>query len=209
MAGGNAGAGRPGIAGPAGGVLGLTTERRVIDGQGGTEEEALIRAMLETEVDTPKADEATRRRYYQANLNRFRSPDLFEPMHILFKPAQDDPPAYANACERTESVLAELDCPGRSSSRNWPAPSRTARRPAKAGAGPGRAATPRAPSRRRCCRWRPDSFATIRSARDYEPRARAAARAKMQRSDAAVRAGARAASTLRLKILEERSWLSC
>jgi peptidyl-prolyl cis-trans isomerase C len=33
---------------------------------------------------------------------------LFEPMHILFKAAEDDQPAYANAVEHAEAVLTEL-----------------------------------------------------------------------------------------------------
>jgi peptidyl-prolyl cis-trans isomerase C len=89
-------------------ALDLTAERRVVDGLRETEEEALIRTMLDAEIDTPKADEATCRRHYQANLHRFRSPDLFEPRHILFKAAQDNRQAYADAIERAKAVLAEL-----------------------------------------------------------------------------------------------------
>ena len=73
-----------------------------------TEEEALIRVLLEAEIRTPTADEASCRRYYAANQARFRSPDLFEPLHILFKAAQNDEPAYAQALARAEMVLAEI-----------------------------------------------------------------------------------------------------
>ena len=89
-------------------TLGLIAEPRLEDGLRETEEEALIRMLLEREINTPTADAATCHRYYQANLHRFRSPDLFEPMHILFKAAQDDELAYAQAVERAQSVLAEL-----------------------------------------------------------------------------------------------------
>ena len=89
-------------------VLDLSAEPRVEEGLRETDEEALIRATLEFEIATPRADEATCRRYYQANLQRFRSQDLFEPMHILFKAAQDDEPAYAKAIERAETALGEL-----------------------------------------------------------------------------------------------------
>ena len=51
-----------------------------------TEDEASIRVLLETEVRTPTADEAACHRYYQANKARFRSPDLFEPLHIRSRP---------------------------------------------------------------------------------------------------------------------------
>jgi peptidyl-prolyl cis-trans isomerase C len=89
-------------------ALGCTTVPRVVDGLRETEEEAVIRATLEAEIDTPKADEATCRRYYQSNLPRFRSPDLFEPMHILFRAPQHDEAAYATAVEGATAVLAEL-----------------------------------------------------------------------------------------------------
>lgn len=73
-----------------------------------TDEEAQIRVLLETEVQTPKADEEACRRYYHANLGRFRSQDLFEPLHILFKAPRDDGPAYARATAQAETALAEV-----------------------------------------------------------------------------------------------------
>ncbi len=88
--------------------LGLVAEPLSEGGVRETEEEALIRTLLETEVQTPKADEASCRRYYQANLIRFRSQDLFEPLHILFKAARDDEPAFARAIARAEAALAEV-----------------------------------------------------------------------------------------------------
>ncbi len=89
-------------------ALHLVAEPLSENGLRETEDEALIRVLLETEVRTPKADEATCRRYYQANQARFRSPDLFEPLHILFKAARDDTAAYAQAVANAEAVLAEL-----------------------------------------------------------------------------------------------------
>ena len=89
-------------------ALELNAEPRSENGLRETEEEALIRALLETEVTTPTADEAACRRYYQSNQPRFRSPDLFEPLHILFKAAQNDPVAYAQAVAQAEIVLAEV-----------------------------------------------------------------------------------------------------
>ncbi len=79
------------------------------DGVRETDEEALISALLSAEVITPKADEASCRRYYQANLKRFRSPDLFEPLHILFKASRDDATAFAWAVARAKVVLAEVN----------------------------------------------------------------------------------------------------
>lgn len=49
-----------------------------------TEQEALIRQLLEKEITVPEADEETCRRYFENNRRRFRSPDLFEAAHILF-----------------------------------------------------------------------------------------------------------------------------
>jgi peptidyl-prolyl cis-trans isomerase C len=88
--------------------LNLAAEPRAVGGLRETGEEALIRVLLETEVRTPVADEATCRRYYQANLSRFRGPDLFEPLHILFQASRGDVAAYSTAVARAESVLDKL-----------------------------------------------------------------------------------------------------
>ena len=88
--------------------LGLIATPRSEGGLRETEEEALIRMLLEAEVTTPTATEAECRRYYQANRARFRAPDLFEPLHILFQAAEDDAAAYARAVARAEIVLADV-----------------------------------------------------------------------------------------------------
>ncbi len=89
-------------------TLGLTPAPRTEDGVRETEEEALIRALLGAEVRTPTADDDACRRYYQSNLSRFHGPDLFEPLHILFKAARADVAAFARAEERAKAVLAEV-----------------------------------------------------------------------------------------------------
>lgn len=89
--------------------LGLRAEPLSEDGVHETNEEALLRTLLETEVRTPKADEASCRRYYQANLGRFRSQDLFEPLHILFKAQRDDAAAFGKAVAQAEAALAEVN----------------------------------------------------------------------------------------------------
>jgi peptidyl-prolyl cis-trans isomerase C len=89
-------------------ALDLAAEPRVQEGARETDEEAMIRLLLEREVCTPTADEAVCRRYYDSHLTRFRSPDLFEPAHILFKVRRDDAVAYAKAVIQAEAVLAEL-----------------------------------------------------------------------------------------------------
>ncbi len=74
------------------------------DGEGRreTEEEALVRGLVEREVRTPVADEAACRRFHAQNLRRFRTPDLYEARHILLPANQADGPALA------EVILARL-----------------------------------------------------------------------------------------------------
>jgi len=77
------------------------------DAQGRREsdEDALIRILLERELKLPKADEAACRRYYENNRTRFRSLDLYEAAHILFAASRDDEEAYFGAVARAEIVL--------------------------------------------------------------------------------------------------------
>lgn len=78
------------------------------DGRRETEEEALIRAVIEAEVQVPEADEASLRRYYDNNRRRFTSSVLWEADHILFAARRDDENAFALARERADAVRAEL-----------------------------------------------------------------------------------------------------
>lgn len=74
------------------------------DGEGRreTEEEALVRGLVEREVRTPEADEAACQRYHEQNRRRFRTPNLYEARHILLPAQQADAPALAQA------ILARL-----------------------------------------------------------------------------------------------------
>ncbi len=80
------------------------------DGEGRreTEEEALIRALLDREISVPEADDASCRRYYDKNLKRFRSADLFEAAHILFSADWSDKEAFAAAVGSAQSAIALL-----------------------------------------------------------------------------------------------------
>jgi peptidyl-prolyl cis-trans isomerase C len=89
-------------------ALDLVADPRTEDGARETDEESLIRLLLEREVITPKADDGVCRRYYDSNQARFRGPDLFEPAHILFKGRRDDADAYAKADAQAAAVLMEL-----------------------------------------------------------------------------------------------------
>jgi peptidyl-prolyl cis-trans isomerase C len=78
------------------------------DGRRETDEEAMMRGLIERDVATPQPDDETCRRYYQQNLRRFRSADIFEAAHILFGAARTERAAYAGAREQAGSVLAAL-----------------------------------------------------------------------------------------------------
>jgi len=73
-----------------------------------TDEEALIRGLIDSQVATPDPDEASCRRYYDSNRARFRSPDILECAHILLSARREEPAAYAAARARAEVLLAEL-----------------------------------------------------------------------------------------------------
>jgi peptidyl-prolyl cis-trans isomerase C len=80
------------------------------DGAGRTEldEDALVRELLETEVEPAAPSEAECRRYYDSNVNRFRTPELFEAAHILIEPEGSDEPAWAVARDRARAIVAQI-----------------------------------------------------------------------------------------------------
>lgn len=86
----------------------LAEPERNSEGQEETQEEALIRAVLNTEVDAqPAADEAIRA-VYDGNPEGFRSPPLLEASHILIAPADASEDAHAAAREKAGALIAEL-----------------------------------------------------------------------------------------------------
>ena len=76
------------------------------DGEGRreTDEEALVRQVVDREIRLPRTDDAACRRYFEQNRKRFRSPDIFEAAHILFAAAPGDRAARAKA--RGDAVAA-------------------------------------------------------------------------------------------------------
>ena len=76
------------------------------DREAETHEAGLIRTVIAREVKVPEPDEATCRRYYENNLRRFRSADLFEAAHILFPADPEDAEAMAEAKEAATAALA-------------------------------------------------------------------------------------------------------
>jgi peptidyl-prolyl cis-trans isomerase C len=89
--------------------LGITAEP-IDDGTGRreTDDEALIRAVVEQEVAVPEPDDETCRRYYERNRGRFRSPDVYEASHILFAAVPAEEEDYARARADALTVLAAL-----------------------------------------------------------------------------------------------------
>jgi peptidyl-prolyl cis-trans isomerase C len=73
-----------------------------------TDDEALLRALIAQEVQIPEAEEESCRRYYQKNLRRFRSADIYEAAHILIAARRDRPKAFAAARERTMLLLSQI-----------------------------------------------------------------------------------------------------
>ena len=89
--------------------LGITPEPISDEaGRRETDEEALMRGVVEREVVVPEPDDETCRRYYERNDARFRSPEIYEAAHILFAAVPSDPDSYARARADAEGVLAAL-----------------------------------------------------------------------------------------------------
>lgn len=74
----------------------------------GSTPEETIAALIEAAVQTPEADDATCRRYYESNRRRFRSPDLYEAQHILIAADPEDAEARQAAQRKAEMLLADI-----------------------------------------------------------------------------------------------------
>lgn len=90
-------------------ALGVTPEPASDDdGRRETDDEAIMRAVVESEVALPEADDESCRRYYTNNIARFRSVDTYEVSHILFAADAADRQAYAQARADAVAVLETL-----------------------------------------------------------------------------------------------------
>ncbi|MFI5000589.1 MAG: peptidylprolyl isomerase [Reyranellales bacterium] len=67
-----------------------------------------IEALLAAEIRMPAPDEATCRRYYDANRSRFHEPDLFDAEHILLASAADDHAARIDGKDKARDLIDEL-----------------------------------------------------------------------------------------------------
>ena len=90
--------------------LGILIEPQAdAEGRVETDEDALLRALLEQEVQTPAADEEALRRFYDNNRKRFMTSPLFEVDHILIAARRQDAVAFAEARERVVSLAGALE----------------------------------------------------------------------------------------------------
>ena len=72
------------------------------------QDDALVRGLLDAAVSPATAGEAECRRFYDAQVERFRTPDLFEAAHILIEPEGEDEPAWAAAEARARAIATEV-----------------------------------------------------------------------------------------------------
>jgi peptidyl-prolyl cis-trans isomerase C len=83
----------------------ITDER----GRRETEEESLVRGLVDQAVVVPTPTDSEVARYYAANRSRFRTPDLYEARHILFPARQSAAEAFAAAWAQARGLGVELD----------------------------------------------------------------------------------------------------
>ncbi len=77
-------------------------------GRSEADDDALIAAVLDREVRPAQAGEAECRRYYEANLERFRTPDLFDAAHVLIEPEGKDEAAWHAARDRARTIARDV-----------------------------------------------------------------------------------------------------
>lgn len=80
-------------------TIGIATADRI---------DAAIDELLAREVSLPRADDAACRRYFEANRDRFHTPEEIELRHILIAAAPDDPGERVRARDTAESLIAAL-----------------------------------------------------------------------------------------------------
>ncbi len=72
------------------------------------DDDATVRALLEMQVQPAQPSDDECRRYYDGNIERFRTPDLFDAAHILIEPQGDDEAAWQAAHSRAVGIIAEI-----------------------------------------------------------------------------------------------------
>lgn len=98
--------------------LGLEPDpQEVAEGKVETDEEALVRQVLDVALDPATPSAANIRAAYDAAPDRWRAPTLYEAAHILFPVKPGDVVALAKAKAGATAVLAELQRDGRAFER--------------------------------------------------------------------------------------------
>ena len=72
------------------------------------DDDAVVRALLEMQLEPAQPSDEECRRYYDRNIDRFRTPDLFEAAHILIEPEGDDEAAWLAAFARAAAIIAAI-----------------------------------------------------------------------------------------------------
>lgn len=73
-----------------------------------TDDDALVRLVLEHEVIPARPGEQECRRFYDAYQERFRTPDLLEAAHILIEPESDDEAGWSAAELQARSIAEQV-----------------------------------------------------------------------------------------------------
>lgn len=90
--------------------MALSPEPRTLGpGRRETEDEALIRIVLETRVEPAAISEAACLAFHAANSEQFRAPTLYEAAHILLPAPEHDVPARAQALSTAQVLLSQLE----------------------------------------------------------------------------------------------------
>ena len=69
-------------------------------------EDAMIRQLMDQEIETPKSDSDIRLRYYQLHKHRFKSETIYEARHILLGVRQEDD--LKSKCKFAQSLIEQL-----------------------------------------------------------------------------------------------------
>ncbi len=89
--------------------LGLEAEaQEIAPGKLETDDEAMVRSVLEALIEPAQVTEAHCRAFYDRAPESFRAPSLFQPAHILFAARPEDAEARAVALQNAQKALEEV-----------------------------------------------------------------------------------------------------
>ena len=81
----------------------------ISDGRRETNEDALVRQLLDEALDLPTPNEQECRRYYEMNIAKFRSQAIWEPAHILLAASPTDPRSREAARRQAARIIDILN----------------------------------------------------------------------------------------------------